>query len=64
MGYFIRTDQKPLPTPAQLATAALMAFQQHHVIEKKPAVTVDVVNKTITVEAGESMTFTWDALGF
>lgn len=63
MGYYIR-DQKPLPTPAQLATAALMKFQQHHVFEKKPAVVIDAQKRIVQVCAGETMTFTWEELGF
>lgn len=63
MGYYI-INHDPPPTVQQLVTAAIMAFQQFHVIEKKPAVTVDAVEQTVTVEAGESMTFTWDSLGF
>lgn len=63
MGYYI-IQQKPLPTPTQLATAALMKFQQFHVIEKKPAVEINVEKRIIQVCAGETMTFTWEELGF
>lgn len=63
MGYFLIQHPEP-PTVQQLVTAAIMAFQQFHVIEKRPAATVDAVEQTVTVEAGESMTFTWDSLGF
>lgn len=63
MGYWI-IQHDPPPTVQQLVTAAIMAFQQFHVIEKRPAVTVDAVEQTVTVEAGEAMTFTWEELGF
>lgn len=63
MGYYV-IQHTPPPTVQQLVTAAIMAFQQFHVIEKRPAVTVDAVEQTVTVEAGEAMTFTWEALGF
>ena len=63
MGYWI-IQQNPLPTPTQIEMAAVMKFQQYHVIEKKPAVMIDPSKRIVQVCAGETMTFSWEELGF
>jgi len=63
MGYYI-IQHDPPPTAQQIGMAAVMAFQQFHVLEKKPVVEIDSTNKLVRVCAGETMVFTWAELGF
>ena len=63
MGYFLVQQPKP-PTAREIALAAIMAFQQFHVLEKTPVVEIDAENKLVRVSAGETLTFSWEELGF
>jgi hypothetical protein len=48
----------------KIAVAALLRFRTMHVCECSPTITPDVLNRTVTVSAGATETFSFDELGF
>ncbi len=61
MGYYIINHKERFD---RMVVAAMIRFTAQHVVELPPDVVISVADRTITVSAGNTVTYTFEELGF